>query len=230
MIETMPGQQAETTGKAFRIKDCALIALTTGRRAHTLRELAEELAHVPTDCLYAHFWGRLLQSRFEEPEYANDFAAWAEHALHDKRLAERLAIVDPTATPQLEDLREALLEVLAERLDEDDASPWTRAAYPFDLLQSQIVVFDTRHRMTEPEDLADELPKLSPGSVFYHFIDSRRRLDNRGDDVGEWLAQFGPRYEPLRRRIAAVDPTFATLSEFQADLVAVAAACFGRDP
>jgi hypothetical protein len=90
-----------------------LIALTTGRRAHTLRELAEELAHVPTDCLYAHFWGRLLQSRFEEPEYANDFAAWAEHALHDKRLAERLAIVDPTATPQLEDLREALLEVLA---------------------------------------------------------------------------------------------------------------------
>ena len=96
------------------IKDCTLIALATGKRAQNLRELREHLRGIPTNCIYYHFWGGLLRPRFDDPEYHNDFAIWAAHSIHNKMLAERLAVIDPVAFRSLEDLRLELLDVIEE--------------------------------------------------------------------------------------------------------------------
>ncbi|MBW1712456.1 MAG: hypothetical protein JRJ59_04855, partial [Deltaproteobacteria bacterium] len=70
----------------FRIRDCALITLATGVSVQTLREFREGLLIVHPGSIYHHFWGRLLEPYFDEPEYNNDFAAWVYHGLHDKSL------------------------------------------------------------------------------------------------------------------------------------------------
>ena len=67
----------------FAIKDCALIAIATGERALTLKELHDTLLEIDHGSIYYHMWGGLLEPRFEEREFNNDFAAWARHGLHD---------------------------------------------------------------------------------------------------------------------------------------------------
>jgi len=58
----------------FAVKDCALIAIATGERAHNLRELRDRLETTRPGCIYHHFWGGLLRPSFDDPEYQNDFA------------------------------------------------------------------------------------------------------------------------------------------------------------
>src|SRR5690606_33948844 len=144
----------------FAVKDCALIALATGRRAQNLRELREILFTIDTGSIYYHFWGGLLQPRFEEREYNNDFAAWARHALHDNVLAERMAVIDPVEHGDLQALRQELIDVIEARLDEMEHVPWARLDQQFEFIKSQIVVFDTHKRVTSPEDLALLVPAL----------------------------------------------------------------------
>ncbi len=63
-------------GQPFVLKDCALIAIGTGRKAHTLTELRDQIRDVTIESIYHHFWGGLLGARFEEREFNNDFAVW----------------------------------------------------------------------------------------------------------------------------------------------------------
>jgi hypothetical protein len=216
----MPAQD-ETRVEAFAVKDCALIALATGRRAQNLRELQEHVRAVDEASLYYHFWGGRLRPQFDDPEYNNDFAAWVRHALHDWVLAERLAVVDPTEADGIEGLRQEVLELLEERLDELEHVRWARPDQQFHFLTSQIVVFDTHTRLAQPAELAIALPRMTVGTVFYHVIDARRRHPGRADDFSLWLAAWGSEYDDLRRRLAEADPFFSTLAELREDLVAL---------
>ena len=55
----------------FEIKDCALIALATGKRAQSIRELKDHLSTISEDSIFYHFWGGLLRPRFDNPDYHN---------------------------------------------------------------------------------------------------------------------------------------------------------------
>jgi hypothetical protein len=213
----------------FLVRDCALIALATGERALNLRELHDRLEEIEPGSLYFHFWGGLLRPRFDEPEYNNDFASWARHALHDWVLAERLTVIDPTHYADLEDLRRELLEVCEERLDEREIIPWARQEQQFHFLTSQIVVFDTGRRLHDPRELVELSPRLSRGSIFYHFIDARRRNEDGVDDVRAWLAGADGGHRALRERLADVDPFFSSLSELRTQLADIFAAYFGGE-
>jgi hypothetical protein len=202
----------------FVIRDCALIAIATGQSASTLAALRDKLEIVPESSIYYHFWGGLLRSRFDDPEYQNDFAVWVRHALHDKTLAERLALVSPTDYPDMEVLRRELMDVIEERMDEAESLPWAKALHSFFFLRSQIVIFDTRSVVNTPEQLGERLPHLSLGSIFYHFIDARRRTHLGRDDFTKWLSGFGDGYFSLAERMSHIDPYFITLMELREEL------------
>lgn len=206
---------------SFHLKDCVLMAIATGQRASTLKELRDHLLTIHPDSIYNHFWGDLLQPRFTEREYNNDFASWVRHRIHDAKLAEELAVVDPWQFASIEELRRELVDLIEERLDESESLHWMRAAEPFDFIRSQVVVFDAGRRLERPEELADAVARISTGSVFYHFIDSRRRTADGVDDFRQWLSGFGDVYAPLVRRLAAVEPYFGTLAELRARLAAI---------
>ena len=202
----------------FAVKDCSLVALATGVKAQNLRELRDGVNNVPLSCLYYHFWGGSLRPSFDDPQFHNDFAIWSHYALHDDTLAERLAIVDPTQYDTLDGLRQDVLEIIEERLEEIERPAWVRSDQQFHFIRSQIVVFDTRSLIEQPEDLRAVAPNMSVGSVFYHFIDARRRDPFILDDFRSWLGGFGDTYSELCRRLASVDPYFQSLRELRVQL------------
>lgn len=219
----MSSQTEQIAGAAstdtFLVRDCALIAIATGIKAITLKELRDGLAESDLGSVYYHFWGGLLQPRFEEREYNNDFAGWARHGLHDSVLAERLAVVDPSDFDNLEGLRQELLEIIEQHLDEREQLKWLAASQQFEFIQSQIVIFDTRYRAESLEELAQLIPHLSPSSIFYHFIDARRRSAERRDDFSTWLLSFNKEeYEALCHQLADIDPYFGSLTELRDQL------------
>ncbi|MFC1855678.1 DUF5752 family protein [Thermodesulfobacteriota bacterium] len=203
----------------FAIKDCALAAIAIGKRAQNLRELRDNLLTIHTGSIYYHFWGGLLRPRFDDPEYNNDFAGWARHGLHDTKLAERLGVIDPTEYDDIEDLRQELIDVIEERLDESEIVTWAKNDQQFHFIRSQIFVFDTHKKINTPEELAMAVPHMSISSIFYHFIDARRRTQNNVDDFEAWLAGFGEKHSDLYKKIAGIDPYFISLSELRHQLV-----------
>lgn len=212
----------------FRIRDCALAAIATGQRAFNLRELRDTMLTIHPGSIYYHFWGGLLRSRYENREYNNDFARWSimPHGLHDDALAERLGILDPTDFESMEDLRSAVVEVLSQRLDESATMRLLHADWPFQFIRSQIVVFDTGITITEPRQLAEVAPRLSPSSYFFHFIDARRRTPGSTDDFRAWLGCQGEQYSQICRLLAEVDPYFSSLTHLKNSIVEIFASSF----
>lgn len=208
----------------FAVRDCALVAIATGNRAQSLRELRDALLSLPLECVYFHFWGRLLRPRFDDTEFHNDFAVWARTALHDEVLAERLAVIDPADFVDLEALRNEVVDVIEERLDQEDMT-LARRDRQFHFRRCQTVVFDTAARLRDPAALGKAIPAMSVGSIYYHVIDARRREPVRTDDFRAWLVQFGSEYELLCRRLAALDPYFSSLTDLRAELARVFAQC-----
>ncbi len=202
----------------FAIKDCALISIATGFKAADLDDLLDNLQRVNLDSIYHHFWGGLLSPRFEQREFNNDFAGWVRHSLLEPVLAERLAAVDPGQISDLEELRQELVDIIEERMDESENSRWLRGRRQFEFLRSQLVVFDTRLTLERPEELLDVAERLSTSSIFYHFIDSRRRLSACCDDFSHWLGGFGTQYDDLCRELTAIDPFFSSLSQTREEL------------
>ncbi|HHS50317.1 MAG TPA: hypothetical protein ENN07_04300 [candidate division Zixibacteria bacterium] len=195
----------------FVIKDCALIPIATGKSARTLRELRHLLESIEAESIYYHFWGNLLKPRFDDPEFNNDFAAWAKHALHDGAIAEKLAVIDPTDFTDIEDLRHEIIDIIEESLFGDDSIHLCQRDEKFNFITSQILVFNTDTVVENPKELTALLPKLPVSSIFYHFIDARRRTPEHIDDFRAWLSGMNGKFTKLIEELANVDPYFSPL-------------------
>ncbi len=221
--------QAPGTPEPFHIKDCSVVTIATGRHAQNLRELRDHLAAVDAMSIYSHFWLSRLQPRKADLEFSNDFAAWANGALHDDVLAERLSMVNPSDFADLEELRQTLLDIVEQRLDEKEMVPWARPGQRFDFLQAQVIVFDTGERVERPEQLAGAVRSFSAGSLFYHLIDAPRRRTDGLDDVRAWLAAWGLGDGPAARELAALDWQFLSIAQLRERVAAICAAHLGGE-
>jgi hypothetical protein len=212
----------------FEIKDCALAAIATGEKAQNLKELRDGVENVVPGSITYHFWAGKLRPRFDDPEFNNDFAAWSHHALHDKALAERLGMIDPTSFDRFEDMRQELLDIIEERIDESDHLPWTSPDQQFHFITSQIVVFSSRRNIVEPRELVEVVPGMTSSSIFYHFIDARTRTFGHLDDFRAWLYGFEDSYRDLCDILSTVDPFFSTLPELRQQLSEIFTSYFGE--
>ncbi|MFH1501802.1 MAG: DUF5752 family protein [Candidatus Eisenbacteria bacterium] len=201
------------------MRDCALAAIATGRHAQNLKELRDELKYVDPASIYYHFWGGLLRPTFDDPSYHNDFARWAHDALHDTALAERLSVIDPTDHADLESLRRNVVDVVEDELDRTSTLTWTPPEQRFLFTRSQIVIFNTRVVANAPPDLPRAVASMSRSSVFYHFVDARRRTPRGVDDFSTWLTDLeSEKHEKLCAALGGIDPFFQSLSETRASL------------
>ncbi len=202
----------------FVTKNCAMAVIATGEYAGSLIELKDRLPKISLECIYYHFWGGRLFPQFTHSDYHNDFAIWAHEVLHDDILAERLGIIDPTAYDSLEGLRNEVIEIVDERLDEYPSVPWTKKEDQFHFLRSSIIIFDSPHTLTDPKELPVFIPKLSLSSIFFHFIDARTRTPEKKDDFSTWLSQYGNEYSLLIKKLEEIDPYFYSLSELKEEI------------
>jgi|SRR5579872_5637018 len=202
----------------FCLKDCNLSLIATGIVAESLNEMRDQLYNIPDSSIYYHFWGGRLRISFVHPEYHNDFSAWAHFGLHDDILTERLAIIDPTEYAGIEPLRQKVIDVIEERMDEIETVTWSRKEHVFHFLRSILIVYDMELKTNIPSDLKVLIPKMTPTSIFYHFIDARRRTPEKLDDFSQWLSGFGTQFAELIEKIKGIDPYFLSLSEIRQKL------------
>jgi hypothetical protein len=198
--------------------------------ALNLRELPERTHSAPIECLFHHFCETALRPTFDDPDFHNDFAVWAGRNLRDRVLAERLAVINPYKLESFEELRIYVIDILEERLSELQFIPWVPSDQQFQFMQAVTVVFDTGVELSEPTDLGRQIPNMSLGSIYYHFVEARRRTETRIDDFSTWLLEWEPETESLIKSLANIDFYFMTLSELKNSLVdAVVASNMGDD-
>lgn len=206
---------AEQTLKPFELMDCAIITLATGKRAINLRELRENIASIEESSMNYHFFDNLLRPSFDDPEFRNDFALWAKHSLHDGKLAEKLGMINPIMFENMGEVRTNLLDVIDDHLSERAHIPFARQDQEFHFLKSKMVIFDAGRRFGSAEELGAFVPNMGTGSIFYHFIEARRRTEGKLDDFSAWLKLNGDNTLELREKLSQVDYYFSTLVEIR---------------
>jgi len=212
-------QDHEVKVAPFAIKDCALIIRICDQLpAINLRELHERVSNCPVDSLYHHFCETAIRPSFDDPEFHNDFAIWARHALHDHVLAERLEILHPYSFTDMEELRKELIDIIADRLSEIHFIPWALHDQAFFFKQATTVVFDTNRTIESPEDLGSAVAAMTTSSLYYHFWEARRRTPGNMDDFSFWLTGWNDRGKPLIEAFSQIDFYFMSLRELQQKL------------
>lgn len=210
----------ELVNMPFTVKDCALITRMAGvDNAINLRELRERLVNCPVECLFHHFCETVIRPTFDDPEFRNDFAVWAARDLQDRVLAERLGIINPYDYTDFEELRQLVIEIIDERLSQVPYVPWVKMGNDFRFMRAVTVVFDTGLKLETPEDLVTAMPEVSLGSIYYHYVEARRRTPNHTDDFTAWLSEFGNAGKGLIEALAGVDFYFISLKDLKTQLV-----------
>lgn len=213
--------QTDSTNMPFEVKDCTLITRMGGiPSAINRRELRERVANCSIACLFHHFCETVIRPSFDDPEFRNDLAVWSARQLRDPVLAERLGAINPYNYDNIETLREHLIEILDDRLSEVPYYSHTPAFEEFRFMRAMTVVFPTEVILEKPEDLVSYAPQFSYSSVYYHFVEARRRTDQGVDDFTAWLRDFendgaGPILDALRN----LDFYYLTLPELKRALV-----------
>ncbi|MGE5285579.1 MAG: DUF5752 family protein [Actinomycetota bacterium] len=211
----------------FEVKDCALLTRMSGLPpAINLRELRDRIAQCSENVLFHHFCETTLRGTFDNPDYRNDFAVWSKLYLGDRVLAERLGILDPYEFSSLDALRDETLEVIDERLGESTMIPWARPGDELFFMEATTVVFDTGSRISHPGELAASIGAMTAGSVYYHFLEARRRPLLGKDDFTSWLLKNGDaeKNRPYIEALASIDFYFHTLTHLRKELTRVLSA------
>ena len=205
----------------FEVKDCALLTRMSGLPpAFNLRELRERIAACDDNVLFHHYCETTLRATFDNPDYRNDFAVWSKLYLGDRVLAERLGILDPYAFPSLGELRAATLEVIDERLGELTMIPWARPGDQFFFMEATTVMFSAGIRISHPSEFADAIRKMTNGSIYFHFLEARRRPPIGADDFTAWLLENedGGRNRPYIEALGRIDFYFHSLADLREEL------------
>jgi hypothetical protein len=210
--------------KPFAVKDCALLVRMSGLPpAINLRELRERVSACSENVLFHHFCESLLRPAFDHPDYRNDFAVWAKWYLSDRVLAERLGILDPYTVESLEELRAITLDIIDERLSEVVAIPSAAPGDEFYFREATTVVFDTGERVNSPKDLGAAIRKMTNGSIFFHFLEARRRVPVGLDDFSAWLKGEEKKNAKYIRTLESIDFYFHSLSNLKEEIIAALA-------
>ncbi len=159
-----------------------LVGLDT---AHTLRELAKQLATVSQDSIFCHTFHSLATHHYTS--YSSDFAQWAMAACNESELAERLGAIDVRQFVELNDLRSALIHAIDNHVRANPSSGDRPAFEPFFFSETREVALPADARASNLSELAEGIRHISLHSLHYHFVNSRLRLHLRTNDFSYWI-------------------------------------------
>lgn len=204
----------------FYIKDCTLLIKMSGLSpAFDVRDLRERIALCSPAVIYHHFFETLLTPTFDYPDFRNAFAVWVKRQLDDDVLAERLGMIEPYRFSSLEDLRTYTLDIIDERLSEMHVISSVAPGHEFYFREAITMVFETGYVMNNPMEMLDIMPLLTSSSIYYHFLEARRRTPALTDDFSLWLENFGSEWGPLISDLRAIDFIFYSLPELKQELM-----------
>ncbi len=187
--------------------------------AMNLRELRDRASYCSPESIYHHFCETYLRPMFDDPEFPNDFATWAYRTLRDEVLAERLGILNPNNFDSVENIRFALIDILEEHLSDLTFFLWAGPGNGFHFMQASLIVFDTGVQIRQPEGIVLALEKMTLGSLYYHFVESRRNFIGNIDCLTDWLKECGETGNQLADVLLSVDVPFHSLRDLKKELL-----------
>jgi len=194
-----------------------LVALTAVK-ATTLPQLLTGLQEVTGASIFYHTHHQYLSHHFEKPVVYNDFALWVSEALQEQRLAEKLAAIDLLSFKTIRQLREAMIATIEAQLGENSGR--VRECPPgdeFHFCKSKSFVMPTGILAQNVEDFFAKLPHVTTVSLFFHFFESRLRLERSTNDFSLWLADCGE--QALAQAIDRLDPYLLSLDELKNEII-----------
>jgi hypothetical protein len=209
----------QTAPNPFWFKECFLMPMPTGAKVVNLREMLQAIREMNEAVLYFH----LLQSRLilsqPEVEYPNDFAMWAAAALQDAQLAEKLSSFDPFEYENLDQVRQAMVDILEEYLWDLPNVPWARPGLEFHFCEASTVVIRSEISAASLKEFCQAIQIVGLDSLYYHFFEARWRLEAReADDFSYWIdTNFN--LPSLVEAIRAIDVYFYTLPEIRTTIL-----------
>jgi len=121
----------------------------------------------------------------------------------------------------LEQLRARIIGIIDDRLSEIHFIPWVPQGQEFHFMRAATVVFDTGVELHTPEDLIQQIPLMSSSTIYYHFVEARRRTPDRCDDFCAWLIGLNEPPLDLIEALRQIDFYFMTLIELKDKLTSV---------
>jgi len=204
----------------FYINDCTLLMKMSGLSpAFDIRDLRDRIALCSPAVIYHHFFENLLAPTFDYPDFRNDFAVWVKRQLEDNVLAERLGMVEPYRFNSLEDIRAYTLDIIDERLCELHIVPTVTPGHEFYFQEAITIVFETGYVMNHPGEMSEIIPLLTRSSIYYHFLEARRRTPASTDDFSLWMENFGSEWASLIDELRSIDVIFYSLAELKQKLI-----------
>lgn len=110
-LKKNPSERSVSKGKEFHFMGAIRFSLPTPHQAWDLVEFGECLRHVSISSIYLHIFEACLRP----PLGINDFSLWLETEIHEKKLAKKIASLDPY-THSFEGLRSMILNFVEESL------------------------------------------------------------------------------------------------------------------
>ncbi|MBK9169377.1 MAG: hypothetical protein IPM24_18205 [Bryobacterales bacterium] len=197
------------------------LVVITGRHASDLGELLEGLREVSGSSIFYHFHQRYLSHHFEKPPFRSAFADWVARALLEERLAEKLTGIDLFSMRSVRQVREATAEAIERYLAEVNGRlRKCPEGDEFHFCESKSFVVPLGLTAHNVRELAGLLPRVTNASLFYHFFESRLRLERTHSDFSEWIAYRGA--PELAAAIDRLDPYLFSLDKLKAEICRLA--------
>jgi hypothetical protein len=185
--------------------------------ATTLAELRDGLEKCSDASIFYHTFQSLGRHHFLTEGFSNDFAQWALAALNRAELAERLAALDIRSYVELSDLRNDLLRITDEFCAAYPQELERKAFEPFYFCESVEIAVPKGSEAWTLEEFKNGLQHLGHGSLHYHLLISRLRLQLRANDFAEWFGkELG--LESLAKRVNGIDIYTHTLDSARSKL------------
>lgn len=212
------GVPLKKASSPFHFQSRSYITELTGIKASNLQELAEVLKTAPESVVYYHTHHFLEEYHYLMSEPSNDFAVWVSDALGNAVLGERLASVDTFSYPNIGALRETLVGIIEERLNQDSHLREAMPGRELHFMKSVSFITPTSYVAHDLREFVEGLRKITPGSLFFHVFESRLRLGRGYNDFAIWIKDSLGETE-LAEEIARLDPYLYTLEGLRSALI-----------
>lgn len=212
--------QKPIPGDCFRFFTRLHLTELTGLRASNLNQLLKFIKEVPGSCIYHHTHKFLQQHQLYSPEPPNDFAYWVTGVLGEDELGEKLASVDIMQYSTIRSLRDKIAGTIEDFLNSSVLAKlkFAREGEEFHFFKSVSFVLPTKHVACNLKEFADVLEKIAIDSIYFHFFESRLRLEKGCNDFSNWIENSCADIA-LANEISKLDPYTYTLEELRATLV-----------
>jgi len=202
----------------FRFFDQVHLKELTGIKAKNLKELADILRNAPDAIVHYHTHHFLEEHHYLTPEPANDFAVWVTDVLGEEILGEKLASIDVLEFPTMCALRDRIVNVIEQHMSSGRETRKAPEGKEFYFIKWVSIVLPTPHMARDLREFGEALGTLSPGSLYFHIIESRLRTGKSSNDFSVWLADSLGEQE-LAEAVARVDPYTYTLEGVRLQLI-----------